>query len=31
LVAGRRLDFDDRTTVRELVAEMGGAARVRAN
>jgi UDP-N-acetylmuramyl tripeptide synthase len=31
LVAGRRLDFDDRAVVRELVAEMGGTARVRAN
>jgi UDP-N-acetylmuramyl tripeptide synthase len=31
LVAGRRLDFDDRTVVRELVAEMGGTARMRAN
>ncbi len=31
LVAGRRLDFDDRAVVRELVAEMSGAARVRAN
>jgi UDP-N-acetylmuramoyl-L-alanyl-D-glutamate--2,6-diaminopimelate ligase len=31
LVAGRRLDFDDRAVVRELVAEMSGAARVRGN
>jgi UDP-N-acetylmuramoyl-L-alanyl-D-glutamate--2,6-diaminopimelate ligase len=31
LLAGRRLDFDDRTVVRELVAEMGGTARMRAN
>jgi UDP-N-acetylmuramoyl-L-alanyl-D-glutamate--2,6-diaminopimelate ligase len=31
LVASRRLDFDDRAVVRELVAEMSGAARVRGN
>jgi UDP-N-acetylmuramoyl-L-alanyl-D-glutamate--2,6-diaminopimelate ligase len=31
LVAGRRLDFDDRAVVRDLVAEMSGAARVRGN
>jgi UDP-N-acetylmuramoyl-L-alanyl-D-glutamate--2,6-diaminopimelate ligase len=31
LAAGRRLDFDDRAVVRDLVAEMSGAARVRGN
>jgi UDP-N-acetylmuramoyl-L-alanyl-D-glutamate--2,6-diaminopimelate ligase len=31
LVAGRRLDFDDRAVVREIAAEMGGAARTPGN
>jgi UDP-N-acetylmuramoyl-L-alanyl-D-glutamate--2,6-diaminopimelate ligase len=31
LVAGRRLDFDDRAVVREIAAEMGGTARVHGN
>ena len=31
LVAGRRLDFDDRTVVREIDAEMGGAGRTHGN
>ncbi len=31
LVAGRRLDFDDRAVVREIAAEMSGVARVHGN
>jgi UDP-N-acetylmuramoyl-L-alanyl-D-glutamate--2,6-diaminopimelate ligase len=31
LVAGRRLDFDDRAVVREIAAEMGGAGRTHGN
>jgi len=31
LVAGRRLDFDDREVVREIAAEMGGAGRAHGN
>jgi UDP-N-acetylmuramyl tripeptide synthase len=31
LVAGRRLDFDDRAVVREITAEMSGVARVHGN
>jgi UDP-N-acetylmuramyl tripeptide synthase len=31
LVAGRRLDFDDRAVVREIAAEMSGAGSVHGN
>jgi UDP-N-acetylmuramoyl-L-alanyl-D-glutamate--2,6-diaminopimelate ligase len=31
LLAGRRIDFDDRLVVREIVAEMGGARRAPGN